>query len=545
MARIVGRRHRSCTIAGTDQGAQGMKTRWVGAILSLIGLVCAGGAADADQVVLRVVPHADLKILDPHTNTATITLMHGQMIYDTLFAWDEKLQPRPEMVDTYTVSPDKLAYTFTLRPGLKFHDGQQVTSRDAVASLKRWMVRDTLGQTLAKYLTAIEASDDNVFVIRLNRPFAFVETALGSTTAVIMRAQDAATDPYTAIATTIGSGPFRFVAAEWNPGARVVYEKNPDYVPRPEPASGVAGGKVVKVDRVEFVVLPDPFTKSSALQRAEVDLIDQLPRDQIPILEKTAGIVLAPTAQIEATAIIRPNSLFPPFSSEKARQALALIVNQPDYLGAAFGDQHWWRPCFSFFVCGSPNETEAGAEPYRRQDLPRAKALFRKAGYEGEKITLINTHEIVGIGALGDVTAAALKQIGLNVDIADSDWGSMVARRARKDPPDKGGWNIFHTTVGGAGMYSPMTNFTIDSGCDGKNWFGWPCDQETQALRQAYVDAPDVEMRRAALIALQQHLWQAVPVVPVGQYVQPYAARSNLSGILKSHIIVFWNIAKS
>jgi peptide/nickel transport system substrate-binding protein len=514
--------------------------------LILLMVLASGVAstAQADPVVLRVVPHADLKILDPHTNTATITLMHGQMIYETLFALDEHLQPKPEMVDTYTVSPDRLVYTFTLRPGLKFHDGQKVTSRDVVASIKRWAVRDVLGQAMTKYLAGMDAVDDNVFVIRLNRPFAFVESALSQTTAVIMRAEDAATDPFKAITTTIGSGPFRFVASEWNPGAKVVYEKNPDYVSRAEPPSGVAGGKLVKVDRVEFVVLPDPFTKTTALERNEVDFIDALPHDQVPILQKEAGVVVASHQQIDSTAIVRPNSLYPPFNNEKARQALALTVNQSEYLAASFGDQKWWRQCFSFFVCGSPNETEAGSDAYRKQDLARAKVLFAEAGYKGEKITLINTHEIVGIGALGDVTAGNLRKIGLNVDVIDTDWGTMVARRAKKDPPEQGGWNIFHTTVGGAGMFQPVTNFSIDSGCGETGWFGWPCDQETQKLRQAYVDAPDEEARRVALTALQEHLWQAVPVVPVGQYSQPYAARDTLSGILRSHIIVFWNIAK-
>jgi peptide/nickel transport system substrate-binding protein len=352
-------------------------------LIGLLGAASTGQAAD--QVVLRVVPHADLKILDPHTNTATITLMHGQMIYDTLFAWDEKLQPKPEMVDTYTVSSDKLLYTFTLRPGLKFHDGQKVTSRDAVASIKRWMVRDVLGQTLAKYIGSIEAGDDNIFAIRLVRPFAFVETALGATWAVIMRAEDAATDPFKAITTTVGSGPFRFVASEWNPAARVVYEKNPDYVPRPEPPSGVAGGKVVKVDRVEFVVLPDPFTKTAALQRNEVDLIDQLPHDQIPTLEKSPDITVAANAQIQATAIVRPNSLYPPFDNEKAREALALTVNQDEYLSAGFGDQRWWRQCYSFFVCGSPNETEAGADPLPQAGSRASQAAVRRGRVQGRE----------------------------------------------------------------------------------------------------------------------------------------------------------------
>jgi peptide/nickel transport system substrate-binding protein len=511
------------------------------ALLLVLAFIPAEARAEK---VLRVVPHADLKVLDPHTNTATITLMHGVMIYDQLFGWDENLQPKPQMVEHYEISPDRLVYTFTLRPGLKFHDGQKVTTKDVVASLKRWMVRDTLGQILAAHLDGIEAGGDANFTLRLKEPFAFVEMALGATAAVIMRAEDAATDPFKAVTTTIGSGPFRFVAAEWNPGARVVYEKNPDYVPRSEPPSGLAGGKVVKIDRVEFVVLPDPFTKSSAIQRGEVDFIDQLPHDQIPVLEQAPGIVIARSNKIDGTAVIRPNQLYPPFDNVKARQALALTVNQEEYVSAAFGDERWWRQCWSFFVCGSPNDTEAGSEPYRKQDLARAKTLFEEAGYKGEKITLINTHEIASIGALGDITAANLKKIGLNVEIADSDWGTMVARRASKDPPGQGGWNLFHTTVGGTGMYSPLTAFGINSGCDGKNWFGWPCDEATETLRRAYVEARDEVARRDALVALERHLWEAVPLIPVGQFIQPYAARDNVSGVLKSHIIVFWNIAK-
>ncbi len=244
--------------------------------LALLALIGATVRVEAADKVLRVVPHADLKVLDPHTNTATITVMHGAMIYDTLFAWDAKLRPRPQMVDRYQISPDRLVYTFILRSGLKFHDGQPVTTKDVIPSVRRWMVRNTIGQALAKFVDKIEASDDKTFVVRLKEPFAFVEMALGSPDADIMRAEDAATDPFKAVTTTVGSGPFRFVRGEWNPGAKVVYEKNPDYVPRPEPADGLAGGKVVKVDRVEWIVLPDSFTKSGALQRGEVDLIDSL-----------------------------------------------------------------------------------------------------------------------------------------------------------------------------------------------------------------------------------------------------------------------------
>jgi len=514
------------------------------ALLGLTLLMPVTGLGAADKV-LRVAPHADLKVLDPHTNTATITLMHGAMIYDTLFSWNVKLHPKPQMVEGYQISPDRLTYTFTLRSGLRFHDGQPVTTADVIPSIKRWMVRNTFGQTLASFVDTIDAKDDKTFVMRLKEPFAFVEMALGAPDSVIMRAKDAATDPFKAVTETIGSGPFRFVRSEWNPGARVVYEKNPDYVPRSDPADGLSGGKIVKLDRVEWVVLPDPFTKSTALQRGEIDMIDQLPHDQIPILEHTSGVVLDWVPPFDSYGIIRPNHLYPPFNNPKARQALAFAVNQQEYTSAAFGDSKWWRQCWSFFVCDTTNGTEAGSEVYHKQDLARAKELLAEAGYKGEKIVLITTGEIPSISALGDVTADNLRKMGVNVEVAVSDWGTMVARRAKKDPPSQGGWNIFHTTVGGTLMSSPLTNFTINSACDGDRWFGWPCDPKTEELRTAYIRAAEEAPSRAALEGLHQHLCETLPDVPVGQYVQPWAWRSNVTGVLRANLIVFWNIDKS
>ena len=172
-------------------------TKFRTALGATLLLAAAPFAAQAEKV-LKVVPHADLRIVDPYATTATITLMHGQMIYDQLFGWNSKLEPKPQMVDKYEVSPDKLVYTFTLRPGLKFHDGQQVTTRDVIASLKRWMVRDVLGQAMTPFVEEWKAVDDNTFVLRLKQPFAFVETALAisaGTAPVIMREEDAQDRP--------------------------------------------------------------------------------------------------------------------------------------------------------------------------------------------------------------------------------------------------------------------------------------------------------------------------------------------------------------
>src|SRR3954463_2120005 len=297
-------------MTGAGERRHAMARFRLGWLLALIVALTPLGARA--EKVLRVVPHADLKILDPYTTTATITLMHGQMVYDQLFGWNEKLEPKPQMVDHYEISPDKLVSTFTLRPGLKFHDGQPVTTRDVIASLKRWMARDVLGQAMTPFVEEMKATDDKTFVLRLKQPFAFVEAAFAisaGTAPVIMREKDAQTDPYKNITTAIGSGPFKFVDSEWNPGAKTVYVKNPDYAPRSDPPDGNAGAKIAKIDRVEWIVLPDPFTKSSAIQRGEVDIIDALPNDQIPVLEKSKDIVIDRTSFLAAIGYIRPNHL--------------------------------------------------------------------------------------------------------------------------------------------------------------------------------------------------------------------------------------------
>src|SRR5437660_1872151 len=134
--------------------------------LAVAAALLARPSAGQAEKVLRVVPHADLRIVDPHTSTATISQMHGQMIYDQLFAWNSELAPKPQMVEHYEISPDRLVYTFTLRPGLKFHDGQPVTTRDVIASIKRWAARNVLGQALMPLGEEMKVVADKTFVPR-------------------------------------------------------------------------------------------------------------------------------------------------------------------------------------------------------------------------------------------------------------------------------------------------------------------------------------------------------------------------------------------
>jgi len=522
--------------------------RWSAVALAATVLATVSGAASA-QKVLRVVPHADLKVLDGYQTTATITAMHMATIYDTLFAWDEKMEARPQMVEAYTVSDDKLTYTFTLRPGLKFHDGSAVTSKDVVASLKRVVQRETLSRNLEPFIAAVEGVDDRTFRLKLKEPFGFTTLLLGGNNLAggIYREKEALIDPATPITETIGSGPFKFVRDEWKPGSKIVYAKNTDYVPRTEPASGYAGGKVVKVDRVEYTVIPDAATGFAALAKGEVDFLDQPSLDLVATIAKNPDIKITSYYTAAIFGILRPNHLLPPFNNPKARQALAMMVDQTEYAAAAYGEKQFWEkmtPCFSMWICGGPYGTAAGSEPYQKQNYEKAKQLLAEAGYKGEKVTLIGAADVPTLNALTLVTAENLKKIGMNVDLQIMDWGNVVSRRSKKEPPEQGGWNIFHTTAGGPSQALPLSSNSTPTTCEAA-WFGWPCDAEAEKLRQQFVRETDPARQKQIAETLHKRLWEVIPYVPIGQYDLPAIHRSNVSGILRGGMIVWWNIDKS
>jgi peptide/nickel transport system substrate-binding protein len=501
------------------------------------------------QSVLKAVPHADLKVLDTHVGSIQITKIFSLMVYDQLFAWDEKWHVKPQMVGDWQVSPDKLTYTFKLRAGQKWHDGTKVTAKDVVPSVQRWAKRDAMGQKLLEYTAAFETVDDDTFRIRLKEPYGFVEFTLGSaggSLPVIYREKDAMTDAFTGITTTIGSGPFKFNREGWQPGSKIVFDKNTDYVPRNEPADGLAGGKVVKVGRIDWTIMPDPGTSAAALGRGEVDLWDNPPGDQIPILEKNKDVVVAPLTPFGNMGFLRTNALYPPFNNPKARLALAYAFDQRDFQRASTGDdERWWKVCYSFFICGTPYGTEFGSEAVQKVDLAKAKQLMAEAGYKGEKLIMITTNEIAAIGALAQVATARLKEIGVNVDMQVADWGSVVTRMTKKDEPEKGGWHMF-TSRGTASTYHhPLTNITAVMTCDGKNWNGWPCDEEAEKLRNAFIREADETKRKEILNRFHARLVEVQPYALLGNFMPLYAWRKNVDGVVKGAILAYWNISKS
>ncbi|WP_426954423.1 ABC transporter substrate-binding protein [Muricoccus radiodurans] len=498
--------------------------------------------------LLRVVLNADLQTLDPINTTAGVVQSHAHMVYDQLFGRDDQQRPQPQMVGAHSVSEDNLAWRFTLRDGLRFHDGAPVTAADVVASLRRWAARDPHGRQILAVTAALEADPDGHTVIwRLTRPYGPMLDALSKPAGnmpAIMPARIAATDPFTAIQDPTGSGPFTFERGEWVPGSRVVYRRNPDYVPRDEPASGTAGGKRVLVDRVEWLNIANAQTAALALIQGEVDYLETPGTDFLPMLQRR-GMQVLRLNRLGFQGMIRMNHIHPPFSDARARQALLMLANQQEFLDAMFPDPSLVQVCHAFFVCGSPQESTAGVPPRVGEDPERARALLRESGYDGRPIVIMDPTDNPFMHAATLVLAQQMQRVGFRVDVQATDFATMATRRASRRPPGEGGWDIGLTFWNGLGASDPIGNVPMQASCE-RAWPGWPCDAVHQALIDAYPDATTEALRRQAIDRLQESAYRVVPYVPSGQWFLPVAVSPRLSGMLgMPGIVVLWNIAKT
>ncbi|MBR0647232.1 ABC transporter substrate-binding protein [Plastoroseomonas hellenica] len=516
----------------------------VAAAASLSAPAFAQGAAARS---LRVIPQANLTSLDPVWTTAVVTRNHAFMIYDQICAQNAAGEIRPQMAEGWTMADDRLSWTFTLREGLAFHDGERVLSKDVVASIKRWARRDPFMQVLWPSVADVEAMDDRRFRFRLHRPVPLLLQALGQTQfpCFVMPERIASTDAFTQIRDAVGSGPFRFVPNEWNPGQRAVWAKNERYVPRGEPVDGLAGGRAPRIDRVEWTIISDPATSANAMNQGEQDYWEYPLHDLLPLMRRNREVVVEQRLLDGTYGVCRFNTLQPPFNNPAIRRAVAMAVDQRDYLRAVAGNERdGWGVCEGVFTCGTPMANEVGSEILKTHSIDRARAALREAGYAGEKVVLIAPSDYPQINALSLVTADILQRLGMNLELVSADWGTVIQRRASKEPVERGGWSIVHTTSSGQSLTMPVFHLFLRA--NGPNaWFGWPDDAEIERLRGAWVEAAEEPERVQIAQALNRRAMEVMAYVPLGYYWQPSAWRRNLTGVFRAPATVFWNIGKA
>ena len=517
-------------------------------ILVALALGLAISNVNGQEKVLRVVPHSNLSILDPIWTTQFMARNHGYMIYDTLFGTDEKNQVKPQMVDQWTVSPDKRLWTFILRPGLAFHDGKPVTGEDVTASIERWGKRDAMGQKLMTFVERMESPKPDSFRIFLREACGIMLEALGkpsSNVPFIMPKRIAQTPADKQIEEHIGSGPYVFKREDFKPGDKAVYTKNSKYVPRKEAPSGTAGGKHVYVDRVEWnLALRDAQAQVNALAKGEVDVLERPAFESYEQLKKADGVVLVNKDPLGFQYMGRFNHLHPPFNNAKVRQAAIAAMQQEPFLRAQVGVKEYYKSCASMYTCGTPYASAKGSEIQSKTNMKKAQEMLKASGYDGTPVVILKPTDLAAIQKLPDVAAQFLRQAGFKVDLQAMDWNTVVSRRAKKEAPAQGGWNIFLTAWLAPDVWSPLTNAALGTAGD-KSWFGWPSDEQIEKLRDQFARETDDAKKKALAEQIQVRAFEIGTHAPLGEYINPLAAQKNVSGFVTGPGNLYWNIKKN
>ncbi|TIV59126.1 ABC transporter substrate-binding protein [Mesorhizobium sp.] len=519
-----------------------------GAALSLPSVVRAQ-TGSIDPRTARMAMGNPLTAFDPIFSGTDTTVCHAVAIYDSLFALDSKLTPQPQMVGRWSTSDDKKTYTFELRDGLAWHDGGPVRAQDCVASIRRWSSVDSGGRLIMELAADISRKDDKTFKIVLKEPLSVLPDILASLSGyylAIMREKDADSSPTEQVTANIGSGPFKFNQEFARLGASFTYDRNAAYVPRNEASDGFAGAKIVNVDRVVWEQVSDPQTALAALQAGEIDFVESPAADLYSLVESDPALELQVLNPYGQDRCVRINHLQKPFDNVKARQALLHLIDQEAVLRVTALDPKYGHTVTSIFGNSTPYSNDENTEWFKRGGDPeKAKQLFKEAGYAGEKVVILQDTGQPANRDAAQLLAEALRKIGVNAELAPSDWGGLTKRRMNRGPVESGGWSMFTTSDSEYSMSNPTSEVFMNASGD-KAWYGWPKNEEYEALRANWVNMETLEQRKELAGQMQKIWWDFVGDVRLGQELRPIARRKALTGLIEMPvpIIAMWNMRK-
>ncbi len=506
-------------------------------------------AQKRDPRVLRFIPNTGLTVLDPVWTASLVTGNHAYYVFDTLYGTGGDGKPGPQMAEGHTVEDEWRTWRIRLRENLWFHDGTPVLARDCVASIQRWAKRDSFGAAMMVSNDSISAEDDRTIRLRFKRGFPRLLEALGRTSGLpcmMMPERFGTVDGFTALKEMVGSGPYKFLANEFNAGGFAAYAKFDRYVPRQDKPDRTAGAKHPYFERIEWHTMPDPGTAISAMRSGEMDWWESTPADLRPLVQNAPNLRLESKDPFGWMGVLRFNLLQPPFNNVKLRRALLTVVNQADFMraGAAEGADAW-RTCRAYFPCGAPNVTETSgtAAMPMHEDLAAAKRAIAESGYNGEPIALLVPTDIHHHAAFGQVSGDLLRRLGMNVDFQAMDWGTMIQRVTNRGPVEKGGWSLFHTAASMVSTASPGVNFFI-RGMGEKGWTGWYNKPEVESLTRDWLDTSTDAPQQHIFDRIQQVLFDDPPFVPLGQYTTFATYGRDIAGGLPGIGSYPWNIRR-
>jgi len=497
---------------------------------------------------LTVMPQATLTSVDPIWSSSQISRNLGFMVFEPLYGRDAAGVPRLLMLESDSVEDGGKRWTMKLREGLVWHDGSKVLAKDCVASVLRWTKRDATGVSMMARLEALEATDDRTISWRFSKPYPHLRLLLSKVVqpVLMMPERVAKTDPFQQITEVIGCGPFRWLGNEHVLGSHAAFARFDGYVPRNEPASYMAGGHKVLLDRVVWKMIPDAATAANALITGEVDWIEIPLPDLLALLRKTRGVRTGVLDKAGQILFLRPNHLIAPTNIVQVRKAMMAAVSQKAVVDAVMGgDPENGIVDVGFLATGKKEVDEAGIDLVRkRYTRDEVKKMLEGSGYQGEKLVLLHATDHNFFNPMGSVIARELADAGFNVDAQAMDWGTVQKRRTSREPLDKGGWSVFPTQVAVA-EYRDLIGTGFMRG-DGKlGWFGWPNNPRIEEIYDQWLGSSDAAEQTRLEREYELQGFASLPYIPLGRYRQTSAWRDNVTGILEGPSVVFWNVTKS
>jgi peptide/nickel transport system substrate-binding protein len=499
---------------------------WCGsrAIAAAAAAVLLLGGLDASAQkkggVLRIGNLGEPPTLDAHWTTATLTEVLTNHLYEGLYALDEGYRPIPMLAESMpTVSSDGLTYAIKLRPGIKFHNGKEMTSDDVVPSLNRWMQQSAYGKALAAVLAEMRATGK--YAIELKLKYAAVEVNLAAPNnfgAIYPKEIAEKFPPAEKVTEFVGTGPFKL--AEWKPDQYIRMVRFDDYKSRTEKTSGYGGAKAVYVDEIRWIPVPDVATRVAQMETGELEFADDLNIDAFDRLQKSANarpVVAKPYYWLVAVLNKKEGLM----ANQKLRQAWQAAIDiEPIMKAVAGGRSEFYRMDASLaFVENTPWWVKQ--QPgwgWNEHNKEKVKKLLQEAGYKGEPVRFVTTQEYKWMYDFALLTKQQLEDVGFNIDLQVVDWATLVKRR--NNPKE---YEAF--TTGTGNIFEP-TAFTVLS-C---TWPGWTCDADIQGLVQEMAKETDPKKRYALWEQMHKLWYEKVPSIRYGDLHGLRAASKKLQG---------------
>jgi peptide/nickel transport system substrate-binding protein len=443
--------------------------------------------------------------LDQHQTTASLTAEIGYCIYETLFAYDEEWEPAPLLADSYEVSDDGTEYTIALREGVYFHNGDEMTSEDVVASIERWGGIGGVGQNIMEVTDTLEASDDYTIEWTLSEPWGTILVALSNNTqgcaiypaSVLEEAGDSPLSDY------IGTGPYQLV--EHVADVHYLLERFEDFSSRDGDPDGYTGGKYQYLDEIEFIPVPDEASRVSGAQAGDYHIIMEASNDQYDVLvdDENLRVEILPPAFWDVFFV---NWESPIMSDENMRKAFQACLDHEAIMQGARGGGDFVELHPGFMLPPTPWVSEAGEEYYNINDIDLAAEYLEEAGYDGTPVRFLATQEYSVMYNASMIAVQNMEDAGFEVELDIVDWATVVERR---DDPDA--WDIFVTWHGFVPDPSQIT-FVGQMG----EYAGWWTDEEAQEHTRDMLADPDIDARLAAWDEVQRRAYESVPCIKLG-----------------------------